>query len=93
MNQLHPSYTHFHQVPSPNTQAPTCREGKVTRGRLKVNLGLQTEAIEARQEEVPGQDGLAGQGVGQQVHTVQDHGAITDHGVKLELQALADALK
>ena len=61
--------------------------------RLEVELSLEAERVEAVEEEVPGEDAGVREGRRQQQQLVQDHRAVLDHRVELELEARADRLQ
>ena len=70
----------------------TCWTRNVT-SAFQVHLRLKGEGVEAVQEELPAQDANLGQHEGQQLHAVQDQTAVLNDRVKLELQAMDQALQ
>ena len=70
----------------------TCRTRDVA-GTLKVNLGLKGEGVKAVQKELPAEDSNFGQHKGEQLNAVQYQTAISNDRVKLELQAMDQALQ
>ena len=60
---------------------------------FQVHLGLQGKGVKAVQKELPGQDSDLGQHKGQQLNAVQYQTAILNDCVKLELQAMDQALQ
>ena len=73
-------------------ETSTCWTRDVT-SALKVNLGLKGEGVKAVQKELPAEDSNFGQHKGEQLNAVQYQTAISNDRVKLELQAMDQALQ